>query len=223
MRTSGRVLLIAVAWAGGVALLLSAAPPAVIAATLSDPAAVVRVHGPEPLAIAAAAAACWCALGWLALALAVTAAATLPGRQRQVAGRIAARTVPPALRQLLTLGLGVAVATGTAGPALAAPSHAAAAVSAAAATATPDLDWPVKGAATVTRPSTTRAGVVVHTGDSLWSIARDHLAAGATNAEIAAAWPRWYAANRAVIGAAPDLLVPGQRLVPPTDISGGSS
>ena len=28
-------------------------------------------------------------------------------------------------------------------------------------------------------------------------------------------WPRWYAANREVVGADPDLLVPGQQLAPP--------
>lgn len=57
--------------------------------------------------------------------------------------------------------------------------------------------------------------VVVRRGDSLWAIAARHLAPGATDADVAAAWPRWYAANRKVIGPDPSVLVPGQRLVPP--------
>jgi resuscitation-promoting factor RpfA len=59
------------------------------------------------------------------------------------------------------------------------------------------------------------AAVTVRTGDTLWDIARRHLPAGADAAAIADAWPRWYAANRHVIGPDADLLRPGQRLVPP--------
>ncbi len=57
--------------------------------------------------------------------------------------------------------------------------------------------------------------VPVRRGDSLWSIAARHLGPGATDAEIAWEWPRWYAANRAVVGDDPDLLTPGQLLRPP--------
>ena len=57
--------------------------------------------------------------------------------------------------------------------------------------------------------------MTVHPGDCLWSIARRHLGPQATDAEIAAAWPSWYAANRDVIGADPNLLHPGQQLVAP--------
>jgi nucleoid-associated protein YgaU len=58
--------------------------------------------------------------------------------------------------------------------------------------------------------------VIVHRGDSLWAIAARHLGPGATNAAIAAEWPRWWAANRDVIGPDPDLILPGQRLTPPS-------
>lgn len=61
--------------------------------------------------------------------------------------------------------------------------------------------------------------ITVRRGDSLWSIVARHLGAEASDLEIAQAWPDWYAVNRAVIGADPDLLVPGQRLLPP---AGGS-
>jgi hypothetical protein len=57
--------------------------------------------------------------------------------------------------------------------------------------------------------------VVVRRGDTLWDVAARHLRGGSSAAEIAAEWPRWYAANRDVIGDDPDLLRPGQRLAPP--------
>jgi hypothetical protein len=65
------------------------------------------------------------------------------------------------------------------------------------------------------RPADDRA-VTVRAGDSLWLIAGRRLGAGVTPAEIAAAWPRWYAANRAVIGDDPALIVAGQVLHAPT-------
>ena len=52
-------------------------------------------------------------------------------------------------------------------------------------------------------------------GDTLWSLASRSLGPDAGAAEIAAEWPRWYAANRSVIGSNPDHLEPGQRLRPP--------
>jgi hypothetical protein len=63
------------------------------------------------------------------------------------------------------------------------------------------------------RPQTEDA-VVVRRGDCLWTIAARQLGPAATDARTAAEWPRWYAANRAVLGP-PDLLAPGQRLHPP--------
>lgn len=60
-----------------------------------------------------------------------------------------------------------------------------------------------------------RAEVVVLRGDSLWSIAARDLGPGAADAEIAEAWPRWWAANRAVVGPDPDRLLPGQVLTHP--------
>ena len=57
--------------------------------------------------------------------------------------------------------------------------------------------------------------VTVRRGDSLWALAARHLGAGASDAQVAREWPRWYAANRSVIGDDPDLLVPGRQLRPP--------
>ncbi len=57
--------------------------------------------------------------------------------------------------------------------------------------------------------------VVVHRGDSLWSIVARQLGPGATDEQVAAAWPAWWAANRDVIGPNPNLILPGQVLRPP--------
>ena len=59
------------------------------------------------------------------------------------------------------------------------------------------------------------AAVVVAAGDSLWTIAGTHLGPLATDLDIAMHWPKWYEANRSVIGADPGLLQPGQVLYPP--------
>lgn len=57
---------------------------------------------------------------------------------------------------------------------------------------------------------------VVLRGDTLWSIAARFLPPGATDAEIAAAWPAWHDANHDTIGPDPHLLLPGQILTAPT-------
>lgn len=62
--------------------------------------------------------------------------------------------------------------------------------------------------------------VLVQEGDTLWGIAARALGPAASDSQIAAEWPRWYAANASVIGADPDVLVPGQVLVVPTTDGG---
>ncbi|KQR06408.1 LysM domain-containing protein [Paenarthrobacter sp. Y-19] len=59
------------------------------------------------------------------------------------------------------------------------------------------------------------SGVEVKAGDTLWSIAASRLAPFSTDVDVAAAWPKWYAANRSVIGDNPAVLLPGQILQPP--------
>lgn len=54
---------------------------------------------------------------------------------------------------------------------------------------------------------------VVVRGDTLWDIARRHLPSRRRQpSEIARYWPTIYAANRGVIGADPDQILPGMRL-----------
>lgn len=54
-------------------------------------------------------------------------------------------------------------------------------------------------------------------GECLWDIVARSLGPGASQQQIAAEWPRWYAANRLRIGADPDLIHPGLRLVVPKE------
>lgn len=62
--------------------------------------------------------------------------------------------------------------------------------------------------------------VVVHRGDSLWSISDGLLGPGASDpAEIAATWPLLHETNRGVIGDDPDQLRPGQELTVPTALT----
>src|SRR5665647_3014088 len=72
-------------------------------------------------------------------------------------------------------------------------------------------------AATVAIPSTRppASTVTVLAGDSLWRIAAAHLPAGSNDADVASAWPLWYAANRDVVGPDPGLIHPGQVLTAP--------
>lgn len=70
-------------------------------------------------------------------------------------------------------------------------------------------------------PSAGRMGTVTVTeGESLWSITDDLLGPGVDSpAAIAALWPDLYETNRAVIGADPDQIEPGQILTIPDSIT----
>lgn len=56
---------------------------------------------------------------------------------------------------------------------------------------------------------------VVVAGDTLWSIAARRSGPFANDVDVALNWPKWYAANKALIGDDPSLLRPGQVLQPP--------
>ncbi|MFC9771867.1 MULTISPECIES: LysM peptidoglycan-binding domain-containing protein [unclassified Pseudarthrobacter] len=57
--------------------------------------------------------------------------------------------------------------------------------------------------------------MTVLAGDTLWDIVRGQLGTNASDIDVALEWPRWYEANRAVIGQNPDVLLPGQVLQAP--------
>ncbi len=59
---------------------------------------------------------------------------------------------------------------------------------------------------------TAPATYTVKPGDTLWAIAARDLDPTTSPMEIAAAMLRWYAANRSLIGADPNLIFPGQQL-----------
>ena len=163
------------------------------------------VTSPDAAIVRVAAWAAWATAAYLVAGLAAAAAARLRAPDGRVAALVAA-TVPAFVRRagelLAGVGVGATVLAGT--TAAAADDGAGAAPGIAA------LDW--------AHHRTPATPVVVRPGDSLWSIAADSLGPARTSRAVAAAWPRWWVANRAVVGPDPDLIVPGQRLRPPATI-----
>lgn len=201
-------VLAALAGVGLAAAALAAATPDTLRAALAPDA------DPGAMVAGLAAAVGWALAVRLALGLAATLlAVTLRGTQG-LAGRLAVRCAealtPALLHGLLRAALG-AVVVGA--PAALAP---AVALADPGRPALPVLDR-VPGALAA-GPSEIR--VVVRPGDSLWRIAAAHLPPGAGAADVAAAWPAWYAANRVTIGADPNLIRPGQVLVAPVGPGG---
>ena len=157
---------------------------------------------------------CWLCLGWFGLAVTCALATAVPGAVGRTASSLADVVTPSVLRTVLVAGLGLTVVTG---PAALATSASSPGTTSPAATTWAGDDAAVRRAALpqLDRPAEDRPVVTVQAGDCLWTIAARALGPEATDAQIAAAWPSWYAANRAVIGADPNLLQPGQRLVAP--------
>lgn len=121
--------------------------------------------------------------------------------------RAAARFGPPLLRALLVGG----VLAATTLPAQASQDTPTGALDGLPLPQRPLTETP---APPVAPRAVTRGVHVVRPGDTLWAIARSR-DPDATDAGIAAAVARWHAVNRGVIGPDPDLIRPGQRLVPP--------
>ncbi|MBM6404393.1 LysM peptidoglycan-binding domain-containing protein [Phycicoccus sp. CSK15P-2] len=177
-------------------------------------------------------------LGWLVLGTLLEGLARVPGRVGLVARRVSAAVSPRIVRQVAAAVIGLGVGAGAGGAhaapapvtAVAPQAPSPAGTSTSTSTPLPDPGWadtPDPGwtpAPPTVRPQAdltvlgsrahgaTTDEVVVRRGDSLWAIAARHLGEGATDAEVAEAWPRWHAANRAVVGPDPDLLRPGQVL-----------
>lgn len=166
-------------------------------------------------------------LAWLACVVVVTALSRLPGAAGRRADAVAASITPLVVRRAARLAIGVAI---TAGPvAGTAPAIAGTVGSPIADPGSSDVTGgpalpgvgrpghPSAGPSRSSGPAVDHqyGGVVVTPGDCLWRIAARTLGPNPTNAAIAAEWPRWYEANRAVIGADPDLLHPGMVLRAP--------
>jgi resuscitation-promoting factor RpfA len=180
-------------------------------------------------------------LGWMGLLTVLTAAARIPGLAGRAAAKTAVRLAPSVVTGLVRAGVGLTVVATPAMVTMPAAAAAGVPVSAHDADDSEDLataalpgvgrpgDAPVRaelvGATNSKQPdsrkdgrsgrATTPDAVVVAPGDCLWTIAARAIGPSATDAEIAATWPRWYARNRGVVGADPDLLIPGTVLRPP--------
>lgn len=189
----------------------------------------------EELVVISCAVLTWSGCVWIASVVVLVAVTAAPG----VAGRIAARwstaLVPVLARHAVRSVLGLA--------ALAAPVAATQPVVAIPVSATlipgiptvatrpasplplPDIGRPpVRPPGDATQVTDTpgdamdgdtRVMITVEPGDSLWAIAEHDLGPRATDREIAAEWPRWFAANRDEIGPDPDHIVPGVMLRAP--------
>lgn len=207
----------------------------------------VSSPGGDPAAAVSGVAAIGAALvaGWLALCLALSLAAEIPGRVGEASLALRDRVAPAVVQRWAAVVLGASVgATIAPGTAVAAvqqvPEPAAIGTSAlapapgwtpapeapVAATPAPEPGWvperpaprPRADTRLVTgrqRPASEDPTVVVRRGDTLWSIASAHLGSGAGDVEIAREWPRWHEVNRGAIGTDPHTLLPGTVLTPP--------
>ena len=194
-------------------LLLLRPHPVAVAHRVVAPTAMLQTD-PDGAIGDAAATLLWLVAGWLAIGITVTLLASIPGATGRLFGAASRRLLPCALRRVVagSAGLGVLLAPIPAAVATSsAPTHQLVAA------ALPAPVWP-GASAPVDRPDPPPQpprAVRVHKGDSLWLIAAHRLGRHAEPGDIAATWPRWYAANRAVIGDDPNLIRPGQLLQPP--------
>jgi nucleoid-associated protein YgaU len=213
---------------------------------LAEPRAWLAQQGADRATVEVASAALWLVAAWLAVGLAALCCARLPGEVGRCARGAATVVLPRAVYRLAAgaAGMGVVLAPGlaagsTASSHASAPSAAHAVITA---TSSAAPVWPTDEALvppawpttrSVARPQSAHAGhgvattrpdaVVVAPGDSLWRIAAAQLPASAPPRRVATAWPRWYAANRRVIGTDPSVITPGQVLAAPSTSAEGDS
>jgi nucleoid-associated protein YgaU len=191
---------------------------------LLHPAAGWRGASVDAVVPSAAAALGWVCVCWLAACVVLSAAACLPGVCGRISARIGAAITPAVVCRTVEAAVGLTVASVPVVTPWVANAHADSG-RARFDLAVPSLDRP---AGEVPPPVHLPAGAtpahsprpslyVVRQGDCLWTIAARQLGARATVDTVAATWPRWYAANHAVIGADPNVVHPGQRLVVPEE------
>jgi nucleoid-associated protein YgaU len=171
----------------------------------------------------------WLVLARLVLGTACTLLEVLPGAWagRSLVGGLGAALTPGPVRAAVQRSVRVGLVAGAVGAAVVVPTTFSAAASAPVAAAALDddparTDWPLLDRPATPEPGHTAAAghevaedYRVRPGDSLWTIAEAHLPPGSGAPSIAEAWPRWWQANRHVIGDDPGLILPGQRLRAP--------
>ncbi|CCH90059.1 conserved membrane protein of unknown function [Modestobacter italicus] len=202
---------------------------------LTDPQGLVDRSGPDALVLVCVPLLAWLCWAWGALGLLLTAAATVPGWAGRLAGVLLTGVLPAGARPVAAVALGVGLST--AAPVLLAPVALPAVTASAAASehlgADPDAvvvdrpagtapvpDWPGAPPAVPDWPGVGPEEHVVLRGDCLWDIAAGWLerrqpGVEVTDTAVREATQAWWRANAAVIGADPDLLLPGQVLRPP--------
>jgi hypothetical protein len=167
------------------------------------------------------------AVGWLCLAVAVCAVAEAVPAAGDTTRRLARRMTPSCCRRLVAAAFGAAAVAGPAGtlpavgvesPQPSRPATCAALPCRAPVSGLPLPDRPLPGVLAAHRRSSDAPArwVRVRRGDTLWSLAAERLPRRVSEADVAAAWPRWYRLNRARIGPDPHLIHPGTRLRPPS-------
>lgn len=186
--TGAAVAAVAALGGSAVQLLRSAAWQAGFDALLADLASLVLIG---------------CA-AWLWLVTTVTTAEVAAGR--------APTRAPGMTRRLVLVACGVALVAGSTTPAFADGTRGDPAALLAGLSLPDRVGAPVASPGRPLPERSPAGDVVVRPGDSLWSLAAGTLPAGATALDVDARWRALYLANRAVVGADPDLIRPGQRL-----------
>lgn len=199
-----------------------------------------RAPGPVPFAASLTTWCEWVLVGcvvWAWLATTAVVVEALLSRSPSAMERPALPGVPSAWRRLVLLACGAALAAGVAVPAQATPGSVLidsnggdGGTGAAGIVALGGLPMPERASDPRRSPTQVRLAVapsavgatqdrtvVVRPGDTLWAIARADLVPTAreSDAEVGARWREIYALNRTILGADPDLIVPGQRLTLP--------
>jgi hypothetical protein len=196
----------------------------VMTGALADAQGTADTAGPDALVLSAAGLLAWAVWIWGAVGLALTAATALPGLLGGTARLLLQGVLPSGARRsaALALGIGLSVSAPLVASTIGLPALPAAS---AAEGESVVPDWPAArpgSAGTVpdwpAGPDVTGAHVVVR-GDCLWHIAAgqllDQLGRPPDDHEVASAVRAWWRANADVIGPDPDLLLPGQVLLPP--------
>lgn len=213
--------------------------PAELSSLLRSPHVWVANVGPDAAARTITGTLLWLVALWLAFGMTVTVLALAPGRLGMLASTVANRVTPAVLRRVGVAAAGASILVSPVAAFADTTSGSAAGSGASANTGVsptpistqreslPPLSWPTDPVTTTGAARTSQAGerpeasqqVTVRSGDSLWSIAAQRLfpagcdsGSQSCDSRIQAQWPRWYAANRRLIGADPNLLRPGTTL-----------